>query len=155
MKANPRANRPAAMRPDAIDVLLVEDNPGDVYLTREAFELGSIAKTLTVVEDGEAALDYLFRRGAYANARVPDLVLLDLNLPKVDGRDVLATIKADPELRHIPVLILSTSNAEKDVAGAYEHHANCYLTKPSDLADYVDLIRHIEEYWLNMVCLPA
>ena len=143
------------MRPDAIDVLLVEDNPGDVYLTREAFELGSIAKTLTVVEDGEAALDYLFRRGAYANARVPDLVLLDLNLPKVDGRDVLATIKADPELRHIPVLILSTSNAEKDVAGAYEHHANCYLTKPSDLADYVDLIRQIEEYWLNMVCLPA
>lgn len=139
----------------AIDVLLVEDNCGDVYLIRAALQLGSIVKTLHVVEDGEAALDYLFQRGAYQRSVRPDLVILDLKLPKIDGREVLELMKADPVLRHIPVIILSTSNSEQDVVSAYEHHANCYLTKPSDLNQYLDLICQIEEYWLNMVCLPA
>ena len=140
---------------DEVDILLVEDNPGDVYLVREAFRLGSLVKRLHVVEDGEAALDYLFQRKRYSDAARPDLVLLDLNLPKIDGREVLQQVKRDPLLRHIPVLVLSTSNTEKDVVHAYNHHANCYLTKPDNLYDYFDLIRDVEEYWLSLVCLPA
>jgi CheY-like chemotaxis protein len=140
---------------DVVDILLVEDNDGDVYLIREAFNLGSLRKRVNVVSDGEAALDYLFQRRKYQNASRPDLVLLDLNLPKIDGREVLDQVKGDPVLRHIPVIILSTSNSERDVVKAYERHANCYLTKPSDLFAYLDLIRNIEEYWLSMVCLPA
>lgn len=140
---------------DAIEILLVEDNPGDVFLIREALDFGSIPKQLRVVQDGEAALHYLLRKGPYRYALRPDLVLLDLNLPKIDGRQVLEEIKADPDLRHIPVIILSTSDAERDVVSAYEHHANCYLKKPQDLFQYLDLIRNIEQYWLSMVCLPA
>jgi len=140
---------------EAIDILLVEDNPGDVFLIRHAFQEGSLKKRLHVVEDGEEALEFLFRCGRHGDAPRPDLVLLDLNLPKIDGRAVLEEIKGEPDLRHIPVLILSTSNSDRDVEHSYEHHANCYLTKPSDLFEYLDLIREVEEYWLNMVCLPA
>jgi two-component system response regulator len=143
------------MHGDAIDILLVEDNVGDVYLIREAFLLGSLPKRLSVVEDGEQALDYLFRRNRYSSAARPDLVLLDLKLPRIDGHQVLQIVKNHPDLRHIPVLVLSTSDTERDVVNAYEHHANCYLTKPSDLDEYLDLIREIEDYWLSMVCLPA
>lgn len=143
------------MHGDAIDILLVEDNVGDVYLIREAFLLGSLPKRLNVVEDGEQALDYLFRRNRYRGAARPDLVLLDLKLPRIDGHQVLQIVKSHPDLRHIPVLVLSTSDTERDVVNAYEHHANCYLTKPSDLDEYLDLIREIEDYWLSMVCLPA
>lgn len=138
-------------RTDEIEILLVEDNPGDVCLIREALKLGSIRKRLQVVEDGEAALHYL--RGEVAPR--PGLILLDLNLPKIDGREVLGEIKKDPELRHIPVIILTTSDSENDVVSAYEHHANCYLTKPQDLFEYLDLIENIEAYWLSAVCLPA
>ncbi len=143
------------MKTRCIDVLLVEDNAGDVFLTTEAFKLGTIPTEIHVVGDGEAALDYLFGRGRYAGVILPDLVLLDLNLPRRDGREVLGVIKSDPILRHIPVIILSTSHADKDVTHAYEQHANCYLTKPSDVYQYFDLIREVEQYWLNMVCLPA
>ena len=143
------------MQTDPVEILLIEDNPGDVCLIREAFKLGSIPKNLNVVDNGEAALNYLLREGDYPDARRPDLIILDLNLPKIDGREILEEIKEDPILRHIPVLILSTSDSERDVVGAYENHANCYLTKPSDLYQYFDLIRHIEEYWLSVVCLPA
>ncbi len=142
-------------RMDAIEILLVEDNPGDVCLIREAFQLGSICKRLEVVEDGEAALNYLRRQGKYRFALHPDLILLDLNLPKIDGREVLSEIKDDPQLRHIPVIILTTSDSEKDVVSAYERHANCYLTKPQDLFQYLELIENIESYWLSTVCLPA
>lgn len=142
-------------RTDAIEILLVEDNPGDVCLIREAFKLGSISKRLEVVEDGEAALHYLRREGKFRYALHPDLILLDLNLPKIDGREVLSEIKDDPDLRHIPVIILTTSNSEKDVVSAYERHANCYLTKPQDLFQYLELIENIESYWLSTVCLPA
>lgn len=137
------------MQRDAIDILLVEDNPADVCLIREGLKLGSIPKRLKVVGDGEAALKYL------ADAPPPDLILLDLNLPKIDGRKVLEYIKADLTLRHVPVLILSTSGSEADIASAYKHHANCYLTKPVGVFHYLDLIRQIEEYWLTTVCLPA
>ncbi|HLJ51414.1 MAG TPA: response regulator [Bryobacteraceae bacterium] len=139
----------------SIDVLLVEDNAADVFLTTEAFKLGTIPTEIHVVGDGEAALDYLFARGRYKDVTFPDLVLLDLNLPRRDGREVLAEIKGDPILRHIPVIILSTSRADADVINAYEKHANCYLTKPTDVYQYFDLIREVEQYWLNMVCLPA
>jgi len=133
----------------------VEDNAADVFLTTEAFKLGTIPTEIHVVGDGEAALDYLFARGRYKDVTFPDLVLLDLNLPRRDGREVLAEIKGDPILRHIPVIILSTSRADADVINAYEKHANCYLTKPTDVYQYFDLIREVEQYWLNMVCLPA
>ena len=133
----------------------MEDNAADVFLTTEAFKLGTIPTEIHVVGDGEAALDYLFARGRYKDVTFPDLVLLDLNLPRRDGREVLAEIKGDPILRHIPVIILSTSRADADVINAYEKHANCYLTKPTDVYQYFDLIREVEQYWLNMVCLPA
>ena len=136
-------------------MLLVEDNAGDVFLTTEAFKLGAIPTEIHVVEDGEAALEYLFARGRYKDVTFPDLVLLDLNLPRRDGREVLAVIKDDPILRHIPVIVLSTSRADVDVINAYEKHANCYLAKPTDVYQYFDLIREVEQYWLNMVCLPA
>jgi chemotaxis family two-component system response regulator Rcp1 len=138
-----------------IQILLVEDNPGDVRLTREVLKDGRINNTLNVVEDGVEALAFLRHEGAYADAGQVDLVLLDLNLPKKDGREVLAEMKADPALRRIPVIILTTSSAELDILGAYDLHANCYITKPVDLDQFTKVVRSIEEFWLSIVKLPG
>jgi CheY-like chemotaxis protein len=139
----------------AIEILLVEDNPGDVRLTREVLKEGRIHNTLNVVGDGVEALDFLHRLGSYANAKPQDLILLDLNLPKMNGREVLAAIKADPDLRHIPVVVLTTSSAEADVLSAYDLHANCYITKPVNLDQFVKVVQSIEDFWLSIVRLPG
>ena len=137
-----------------IDILMVEDDPGDVRLTREALKGSKLLHSLNVVEDGVAALDYLRRIAPYQDAVRPDLVLLDLNLPRKDGREVLAAMKQDPALRAIPVVILTTSQAEEDVLRAYNLNANCYVTKPVDFDQFMRIVRTIEEFWLNVVTLP-
>jgi CheY-like chemotaxis protein len=137
-----------------IDILLVEDNPGDVELTREALKDAKVATHLHVVEDGAAAVDFVFRRGQYADAPRPDVILLDLNLPKKDGREVLAEIKANPDVADIPVVILTTSQAEEDILRAYRLHANCYITKPVDFRQFVNVVQSIEDFWLTVVKLP-
>jgi two-component system, chemotaxis family, response regulator Rcp1 len=137
-----------------IEILLVEDNPGDVRLTQEVLKEGRIRNTLNVVGDGVEALAYLRREGRYEHAAPQDLVLLDLNLPKKDGREVLAEIKGDLELRKVPVVVLTTSSAEVDVLSAYDLHANCYITKPVDLDQFVEVVRSIEDFWLAIVRLP-
>jgi CheY-like chemotaxis protein len=137
-----------------IDILLVEDNRADVRLTIEALKEAKIANRLTVVADGEEAMDFLRRQGGHANALVPDLILLDLNLPRKDGREVLQEVKADQELRRIPVVVLTTSQAEEDVLRAYDLHANCFITKPVDFRQFMKVIRSIEEFWLTVVRLP-
>jgi CheY-like chemotaxis protein len=137
-----------------IDILMVEDDPGDVRLTREALKGSKLLHSLNVVEDGVAALDYLRMVSPYEHAVRPDLVLLDLNLPKKDGREVLAAMKQDPALRTIPVVILTTSQAEEDVLRAYNLNANCYVTKPVDFDQFMRIVRTIEEFWLNVVTLP-
>jgi chemotaxis family two-component system response regulator Rcp1 len=137
-----------------IEILMVEDNPGDVRLTREALKHGKVSNTMHVVEDGVAALDFLYRRGAYGKAPRPDLILLDLNLPKKNGREVLQEIKQDAHLQAIPVVILTTSQAEEDVLRAYRLHANCYITKPVDFIQFTKIVRTIEEFWLTIVTLP-
>jgi CheY-like chemotaxis protein len=141
-----------AMR--TIDILMVEDDPGDVRLTREALKGSKLLHSLNVVEDGVAALDYLRRNAPFQDAIRPDLVLLDLNLPKKDGREVLAAMKQDDALRAIPVVILTTSQAEEDVLRAYNLNANCYVTKPVDFDQFMRIVRTIEEFWLNVVTLP-
>ena len=143
---------PRTMR--SIDILLVEDDPGDIRLTREALKGSKLLHDINVVEDGVAALDYLRRRSPYEHAVRPDLVLLDLNLPRMDGREVLAVMKQDPALRAIPVVILTTSQAEEDVLRAYNLNANCYVTKPVDFDQFMRIVRTIEEFWLNVVTLP-
>ncbi|WP_278265736.1 response regulator [Nocardia sp. AG03] len=137
-----------------IDILLVEDDPGDELMTREAFEDNKIGNTLHVVRDGEEALEFLYRTGAHAAAPRPDLILLDLNLPKYDGRQVLEKIKADPELSHIPVVVLTTSAAEEDILRSYKLHANAYVTKPVDLDQFIAAIRQIDEFFVQVVRLP-
>jgi CheY-like chemotaxis protein len=137
-----------------IEILLVEDNEGDVRLTREVLRDGRVRNTLNVVGDGVEALAYLRREGQYADAKPQDLILLDLNLPKMDGREVLAKIKDDPDLRRIPVVVLTTSSSERDVLSAYDLHANCYITKPVDLDQFVMVVRSIEDFWLSIVKLP-
>jgi len=137
-----------------IEILLVEDNPGDVRLTQEALKGGKIWNEFNVVSDGVAALDYLHRRAPYESAVRPDLVLLDLNQPRKDGREVLAAMKADPELRMIPVVVLTTSQAEEDVIRAYNLHANCYVTKPVDFEQFTRIVQAIEQFWLTVVTLP-
>jgi CheY-like chemotaxis protein len=143
------------MNSRAIEILLVEDNPGDARLTLEAFKEGKVINNLSVVSNGVDALAYLRRNGQYANAAVPDLVLLDLNLPKMDGREVLAAIKDDAELKSIPVVVLTTSASQDDVARAYGHHANCYITKPVDLDQFLRVVQSIESFWLSLVRLPS
>jgi two-component system response regulator len=137
-----------------IEILLVEDNPGDVELTREALHDSKVHMHLSVVNDGVEALAFLRRQTRYADAPRPDLILLDLNLPRKDGRGVLAEIKADPELRQIPVVILTSSQAEQDILRAYELHANCYVTKPVDLDQFITIVRSIEQFWFTVVKLP-
>lgn len=137
-----------------IEILLVEDNPGDVDLTREALQNGKLANHLYAVEDGEKAMAFLRREGEYASMPRPDLILLDLNLPRKDGREVLAEIKADPDLKRIPVVILTTSKADEDVLRSYNLHANCYVTKPIDLAQFMKVVKSIEDFWLTIVALP-
>lgn len=138
-----------------IDILLVEDNPGDARLTQEAFRDSKVANNLHVVSDGALAMEFLRREGAFKNAPRPDIVLLDLNLPKKDGRQVLAEMKSDPDLKSIPTVVLTTSEAEQDIIQSYQLHANCYLTKPVDLEKFLKIIRCIEDFWLSFVKLPG
>ena len=137
-----------------VKILLVEDNPGDVRLLLEAFKEGKLHNRLHIVQDGEEAMAFLRRQGPYAEAVRPDLILLDLNLPKKDGREVLAEIKQDQELHRIPVVVLTTSKAEQDILKVYDLHANCYITKPVDLDQFLRVVRAIEEFWLEIVKLP-
>jgi chemotaxis family two-component system response regulator Rcp1 len=139
---------------NSIEVLLVEDNPGDVRLTREALKEGKVFNNLSVAKDGEEALAFLRREGDFADAPRPDVILLDLNLPRLDGREVLEAIKADPSLRTIPVVILTSSEAERDIARAYELNANCYITKPVDLDQFITVVKSIEDFWFTVVKLP-
>jgi CheY-like chemotaxis protein len=138
-----------------IQVLLVEDNPGDVRLTKEALKEGKLLNQLTVVGDGVEALLFLRKEGIYADAPQPELILLDLNLPKKDGREVLAEIKADPNLRRIPVVVLTTSSSEEDILKIYDLHANCYITKPVDLEQFMGVVKSIEDFWVSVVKLPS
>jgi two-component system, chemotaxis family, response regulator Rcp1 len=140
--------------PRAIEILMVEDNPGDVRLTQEALKGGRVWNELNVVADGVAALDYLHGRPPYEHVARPDLVLLDLNLPKKDGREVLAAMKRDDALKTIPVVILTTSQAEEDVVRAYNLNANCYVTKPVDFEQFTRIVQAIEQFWLSIVTLP-
>jgi len=137
-----------------VEILLVEDNPGDVRLSQEAWKEARIPNRLHVAEDGVEAMAFLRREGRYAEAVRPHLILLDLNLPRKDGREVLAEIKKDPKLKHIPVVILSTSKAEQDIVKTYDLHANCYIAKPLDMDRFVQVVRSIEEFWLATVTLP-
>ena len=138
-----------------VEVLLVEDSPGDVRLTEEALKEGKVRNNLNVVMDGVEAMAYLRREGRYASATRPDIVLLDLNMPKKDGREVLAEMKSDHRLRRIPVVILTTSEAEQDILKTYDLHANCYITKPVDLDQFISLVKSVEDFWLTIVKLPA
>src|SRR5438876_5375385 len=138
-----------------VEILLVEDNPGDARLTQEALRDGKVYNKLTVVPDGVEAMAYLRRQGRYAGAAQPDLILLDLNLPKKDGREVLQEIKADERLRRIPVVVLTSSNAEQDVLKSYGLHANCYVTKPVDLDKFIHVVKSIDAFWLSVVTLPS
>lgn len=138
----------------AVEVLLIEDNPGDIRLTQEAFKEGRVLVNLTVAMDGVEALDVLNRRGKFGSASRPDLILLDLNLPKKSGREVLEEIKASDELRRIPVIVMTTSKAEADIHRAYNLNANCYVTKPVELDEFLEVVRSIEDFWLTIVTLP-
>jgi chemotaxis family two-component system response regulator Rcp1 len=137
-----------------IDILLVEDSPADVRLTREALKEAKVLNALHVVQDGIAALAFLRQQGQYARSPRPDLILLDLNLPKKDGREVLAEIKQDEDLKRIPVVVLTTSRDEEDIVRSYDLHANAYVTKPVDLAQFLSVVRSLEEFWLAVVTLP-
>jgi CheY-like chemotaxis protein len=137
-----------------IEVLLVEDDPGDELMTREAFEDNKIGNRLHVARDGEEALDFLYRRGVHSEAPRVDLVLLDLNLPKYDGRQVLERIRADPDLTHLPVVVLTTSSSEEDILRSYKLHANAYVTKPVDVNQFIAAVRQIDDFFLSVVRLP-
>jgi chemotaxis family two-component system response regulator Rcp1 len=138
-----------------IEILLVEDSPSDAALTIEALKAGKIANRLTHVEDGVEAMDFLRRRGKYADAAIPYLIMLDLNLPRMDGRDVLAEIKTDPALKIIPIIVLTTSHADEDILRSYELNANCYITKPVDFDHFIGVVKSIENFWLTVVTLPV
>ena len=147
------ANTEEAAAPP-VEILLVEDNPGDVLLTREALREGKVYNNLHWAKDGVEALEFLRRKGRYADSPRPDIILLDLNLPKKDGREVLQEIKNDDELKRIPVVILTTSKAEEDVLRSYNLHANCYVTKPVDLDKFIVVVKSIDMFWLTVVTLP-
>ena len=137
-----------------IDILIVEDNGGDLRLIREVLDESKINNQIFAVRDGEEALDFLFRRGKYSNATSPDLIILDLNLPKIDGREVLAEIKVDPELKKIPVVVMTMSQSDEDILKVYNLHANCFVTKPIDLDQFIKVVKSIEDFWLTIVKLP-
>ena len=137
------------------DFLLVEDNPGDVRLTQEALKSHKVQNNLHVATDGEEAMAFLRRQGKYANAPRPDIILLDLNLPKKDGREVLAEIKSDPDLKAIPVVIITSSEAEQDIIKSYNLNANCYVTKPVDLDQFIKVVQSVKDFWLTIVKLPG
>jgi chemotaxis family two-component system response regulator Rcp1 len=142
------------MKGEALQVLLVEDNPGDVRLTREAFKDAKVHLELSVVGDGVEAMDFLHQRGKYAESPRPDLILLDLNLPRKDGRDVLAEVKGHPLLKTIPVVILTTSASDVDIESSYLLHANCYISKPVDMEGFLTVVKSIDDFWLSVVRLP-
>ena len=142
------------MKGKPIDILLVEDNPGDVFLTQEALQENKVANNLYVARDGQEALDFLTRVEPYTDAPTPDIILLDLNLPRMDGRQLLQRIKFDERLKTIPVVVLTTSSAEEDIARSYQLHANCYVTKPVDLAKFAEIIESIKDFWFMIVKLP-
>jgi len=137
-----------------IDILLVEDNPGDVRLIQELFKVNILYNKLHIVEDGVEAMDFLYRRNKYSTAPRPDLILLDLNLPRMDGKEILAKIKNDESLMLIPVIVLTTSEAEEDIIKSYKLHANCYITKPIKIDSFMKIITTIKEFWLTIVKLP-
>ena len=137
-----------------VEVLLVEDNSGDVRLTLEAMKEGKVINNLSIASDGVEAMAFLRKEGRYKNAARPDIILLDLNLPRKDGREVLAEIKADPSLRLIPVVVLTTSQAEEDILRTYNLHANCYVTKPVDLEQFINVVKSINDFWFSVVKLP-
>ncbi|PZV19249.1 MAG: response regulator [Leptolyngbya sp.] len=144
-----------ALQPlNSIEILLIEDSPSDATLTMQSLQQAKITNTLHWVEEGEAAMDFLYQREEYANAPRPDLILLDLNLPGMDGREILAEVKADPNLRRIPVVVLTTSSDEADVLRSYDLHANCYVTKPFDVQQFIQVIQLISDFWLTAVKLP-
>jgi chemotaxis family two-component system response regulator Rcp1 len=142
-------------RGSAVDILLVEDNAGDVRLTREALKEAKFRNQLHVVSDGVEAIEFLRRQGSHASAVRPHLILLDLNLPRKDGREVLAEIKLDPDLRRIPVVVLTTSEAEQDILKAYDLHANCYISKPVDIDQFMTVVKAIEDFWVTIVRVPT
>lgn len=135
-------------------ILLVEDNEGDILLTRDALEDRKFINDITVVKNGKQAIDYIFREGEYTNAKTPDLILLDVNLPLKNGHEVLQLIKHDDRTRHIPVIMLTTSSSERDIELSYKNHANCYITKPVEIDDFIAVVRKIEEFWIQFVKLP-
>jgi len=139
---------------ESIVILLIEDNEGDILLTREALSHGSIRKEISVVKDGWEAIQFLERKGAYENAILPDLILLDINLPKLNGHEVLARIKSNPQIQHIPVIMLTTSSSESDILKSYQNHVNCFITKPVEAGNFLETITAIEEFWTSMVQLP-
>jgi two-component system, chemotaxis family, response regulator Rcp1 len=137
-----------------VDILLVEDNPGDIRLTQEILKESKIHNNLNIVMDGVEAMEYLRKEGAYKDATRPDIILLDLNLPKMNGKEVLAEVKTDPDLKRIPVVVLTTSVAEQDILRTYDLYANCYITKPIDLDQFITVVKLIEDFWLTIVKLP-
>jgi chemotaxis family two-component system response regulator Rcp1 len=145
----------AADLPRPLDILLVDDNPADVRLTQEALYEGGLENRLSVARDGHEAMAFLHRADGFADAPRPDIVLLDLNLPGKDGREVLAEVKGDEQLRRIPVVVLTTSKAEEDILRSYDLHANCYITKPVHLDDFVGVLRQLEGFWTDVVRLPG
>ena len=141
--------------PKHIEILLVEDSPADILLTREAFQESRIVNTIHVAEDGIQAMDFLYKRGEYASSPRPDLILLDLNLPRKNGREVLAEIKADPGLKKIPIVVLTTSNADEDILKAYDLNANCYVVKPVGFDNFMQAMQSIRHFWFSVVTLPT
>ena len=137
------------------DILLVEDNEGDIELTKEAFEDAKFRNNLHVARDGDEALDFLFKRNGQESAHRPDIILLDLNLPGTDGREVLEQVKEDESLKRIPTIVLTSSNAERDVLDSYNLHANCYIVKPVNAAKFIEVIQQVEDFWIDIVCLPS
>lgn len=136
------------------DILLVEDNIGDIELTKEAFREAKFRNNLHIAMDGDEALDFLFKQNPFEQAATPDIILLDLNLPGTDGREVLEKIKADKKLKRIPTIVLTSSNAERDIVGSYDLHANCYIVKPVSAAKFIDVVHQVEDFWIDIVCLP-
>lgn len=143
------------MEQKLVEILLVEDNHIDVKLTKEALKEGKIRNNLHVARDGEEALEYLYRRGRFQDATRPDIILLDLNLPRIDGREVLSRIKADADLRRIPVVVLTTSRADEDILRSYDLNVNCYITKPVDMIQFIDVVKAIDHFWFSVVSLPG